>query len=128
MMVCATGASLDRNLDGAQFAQLKTIAAGRIWEFRGDDAARHDDVARVQTASRACEMIGEPGHGVEGMVQNVAALAATDLRAVHGRAPLDLSEIGPVALKVAEHDPGVPGIVRDERQSFEVAVISVAVV
>src|SRR6202453_267100 len=77
-MVCATGASLDRNLDGAQFAQLKTIAAGRIWEFRGDDAARHDDVARAQTASRACEMIGEPGHGVEGMAQNVAALAAAE--------------------------------------------------
>ena len=45
-------------------------------------------------------MIGEPGDGVEGMVQNVAAPAATDLRAVYGRAPLDLSEIGPVAVKV----------------------------
>ena len=62
------------------------------------------------------------------VAKDVAAKAAVDGFAVHGSDPFDRRQIRPGLDEVAEHNAGVPGIIGDQRQGIERAIVGVAIV
>ena len=65
---------------------------------------------------------------MKGMAEDVAAKAFADRSAVLGGAAEHGGEVGPVSDKFRQHDAGVPGIVRHQRQHIESCIVGAAVV
>src|SRR5712664_1465355 len=62
------------------------------------------------------------------MPEDVASVAFADRNKVFGRTPEHALQIGPFGRKFRQHNPTVPGIVRNQRKSIEVGIVSASIV
>ena len=62
------------------------------------------------------------------MSEDIAAAALADRNLILRRAPEDAFQIGPSGRKFRQHNPAVPGIVRNERKNIEVGIVGAPIV
>src|ERR1700724_460994 len=116
------------HIDKADSLKPESIDRVLLRKHRLHHASRHHDLPRLQPHAPGGQLRGKPGDGIEGMAEDVAAASFADRDTILGGSPEHGLEIRPFGREFRQHDAAVPGIVRDQRQHIEVAVIRAAIV
>src|SRR5690242_20569164 len=126
--ICMAVALSYLHFDGADSLKIEPVVRRFLREDGLHHAAGHHDVARLQARAARGELRREPCGGIEGVAEDVAAVAFAESGAILAGAAERRRKVRPFRQEVREHNAGIPRIVRYQRAHIEIAVIGAAVV
>src|SRR5688572_7707295 len=118
---------LELSLDRSDPRQRKPVMLAGGGKPRPNEAARQHDLPCPHHLAAFGETPGEPHERLERMAQDLPPLPAVDMRPVLLDDALNRSQVRPFGDERPEDGPGVPGVVGDQRENIEIAIIRMAV-